>query len=98
MPKFDEFCTPKETIQFTNDSDDLDEDKIKKEMDHKLAFIFVVDRSGSMGCGIRMDMTREALILFMQSLPSGSLFKIVSFGSSYKEMEINGSTLIEYND
>lgn len=45
-----------------------------------LHFIFVVDRSGSMD-GIRMELTREALNLFVQSLPIGCTFSIISFGT-----------------
>lgn len=43
-------------------------------------FIFIVDRSGSMERGERMEMTKEALKLFIQSLPVGSQFAILSFG------------------
>jgi Mg-chelatase subunit ChlD len=45
-------------------------------------FIFIVDRSGSMG-GQKMEMTKEALKLFIQSLPAGCKFEIISFGSNY---------------
>lgn len=45
-------------------------------------FIFIVDRSGSMG-GKKMEMTKEALKLFIQSLPPGCLYEIISFGSKY---------------
>lgn len=31
-----------------------------------------------------MDMTKEALKLFIQSLPAGCQFEIISFGSAYK--------------
>jgi hypothetical protein len=52
-------------------------------------FVFIVDRSGSMS-GQKMEMTKEALKLFIQSLPAGSKFEIVSFGSYY-ELSSNGS-------
>ena len=43
-------------------------------------FIFIVDRSYSMK-GERMEITKDALKLFIQSLPVGSQFAILSFGS-----------------
>ncbi|CAI2378146.1 unnamed protein product [Moneuplotes crassus] len=46
-------------------------------------YIFLIDRSGSMGCCSRMQIAVTALELFIQSLPQDSKFNIVSFGSSY---------------
>ncbi|KAJ7088545.1 von Willebrand factor type A domain-containing protein, partial [Mycena crocata] len=44
-------------------------------------FVFLVDRSGSMG-GKRIDAARKALIVMLRALPhQDSLFQIVSFGS-----------------
>ena len=45
-------------------------------------YVFIVDRSGSMD-GESMDITKEALILFLKSLPIDSYFEIVSFGSNH---------------
>ena len=50
--------------------------------DKKTIFIFLVDRSGSMR-GQKMDMTNNALKLFIQSLPPNSAFEIISFGTSF---------------
>ena len=60
-------------------------------------FIFIVDRSGSMQ-GSRMETSKEALKLFMRSLPVKSKFSIVSFGTKFEFMKIDGDTIIDYNN
>ena len=47
------------------------EDEIK--MANDITYVFVVDRSQSMS-GIKMEITKEALQLFLQSLPYGCYF------------------------
>mmetsp|Transcript_48586 Transcript_48586/g.35760 ORF Transcript_48586/g.35760 Transcript_48586/m.35760 type:complete len:162 (-) Transcript_48586:1382-1867(-) len=51
----------------------------------KSEFIFVIDRSGSM-LGQRIQLAIEALTLLIHSLPFGSKFNVVSFGSDHKFM------------
>ena len=50
----------------------------------------------------RMDIAKKAMTIFIQSLPVGSNFSIISFGSKYSAFEINGTgsttTCIPYND
>lgn len=48
----------------------------------KPEIVFVCDQSGSMG-GSSMDLAKEALQVFLKSLPVGVKFNICSFGSHY---------------
>lgn len=48
-------------------------------------YIFLLDRSGSMG-GSRIEKAKEALILFLKSLPVQTFFNVVSFGSKFEFM------------
>jgi hypothetical protein len=65
------FALTKFTPQFSDSNRENDE------------FIFVIDCSGSMS-GQRIARARECLSLFIRSLPSGSFFNIVRFGSNFK--------------
>ena len=49
-------------------------------------FIFLIDQSGSMK-GKRIKIASEALKLFIQSLPAGSYYQIIGFGSDYKKYD-----------
>mmetsp|Transcript_15510 Transcript_15510/g.17982 ORF Transcript_15510/g.17982 Transcript_15510/m.17982 type:complete len:858 (-) Transcript_15510:20-2593(-) len=63
-----------------NDVDDKDDPDVASG-----EFIFILDRSGSMG-GTRITTAIEALSLFIQSLPSDCKFNIVSFGGKFEFM------------
>ena len=56
-------------------------------------FIFLIDQSGSMQ-GKSIGLVREALLLFIQSLPPGSYFQFIGFGSDYKKYN---NIPVEYN-
>ena len=70
----------------------IDEEPVFTELsDGKdFLFIFIVDRSGSMGKENRILITVEALKLFLRSLPMNSKFSILSFGTNYEFMIVNG--------
>jgi len=57
-------------------------------------FIFIIDQSGSMS-GKPIELVKEALIFFMQSLPRNSYFQLIGFGSSIKFINENP---IEYTE
>ena len=69
-------------IKFSTGS--LEEQDLPNYLDNKYQFIFLIDRSGSMGMYNRMDITNDAVILFLQSLPAGSRFGMLGFGSDTK--------------
>lgn len=56
------------------------------DMDHARGeFVFLLDRSGSMS-GNRIQMAKEALTIFLKSLPPQCFFNIISFGSRHENM------------
>ena len=56
-------------------------------------FIFLIDQSGSMS-GKSIDLVKQSLLLFIQSLPAKSYFQLIGFGSDYKKYN---SEPVEYN-
>ena len=56
-------------------------------------FIFLIDQSGSMS-GRSIDLVRKSLLLFIQSLPAGSYFQLIGFGSDFKKYN---KEPVEYN-
>ncbi|KAK2846960.1 hypothetical protein Q5P01_009959 [Channa striata] len=71
-------------------------------------FVFLLDRSGSMGCAVsnknqgesRIGNARDTLLLLLKSLPMGCYFNIYSFGSTYehvfpKSVEYSETTMEE---
>ena len=62
--------------------DEVEPEATTLSLGNDYVFIFIVDRSGSMS-GARMETCKEALKLFLRSLPVGSKFAIISFGSNY---------------
>ena len=56
-----------------------------KLAEHKVEAIFLVDCSGSMS-GSSMYLAKEALLVFIHSLPVSSYFNVILFGSNYKSL------------
>ena len=71
-------------IQYRNVNkkpDSKDKDGINPSL-----FIFLIDQSGSMS-GNPIKVASKALLLFIQSLPAGSYYQIIGFGSNYKKYD-----------
>jgi len=64
-----------------------------KENDTPGLFIFLIDQSGSMR-GKSIELVKQALLLFIQSLPPKSYFQLIGFGSDFKYYN---ETPVEYN-
>ncbi|EAR96089.2 von willebrand factor type A domain protein (macronuclear) [Tetrahymena thermophila SB210] len=60
----------------------------------KSEFVLIIDRSGSM-YGPKMELAKESLIFFLKSLPVGSIYNIISFGST---CEIMFDQSVQFND
>ena len=56
-------------------------------------FIFLIDQSGSMQ-GDSIKLVKESLLLFIQSIPPGSYFQLIGFGSIYRKYN---EEPVEYN-
>ncbi|XP_078524113.1 von Willebrand factor A domain-containing protein 5A-like isoform X2 [Lissotriton helveticus] len=64
-------------------------------------FIFLMDRSGSMGCSMssepdsprRIDSAKETMVLLLKSLPLGCYFNVFGFGSHFQSFFPNS---VEY--
>lgn len=54
--------------------------------EQKTEFIFVVDCSASMDYGCKIKNTKQAMSLFIKSLPVDSYFNIYKFGSTYASL------------
>lgn len=59
----------------------LSPDEDEDDLEGVGEFIFLVDRSGSMWSGNRMQLARDAAIFFVKSLPINSRFNIISYGT-----------------
>ena len=56
-------------------------------------FVFLIDQSGSMD-GQSIELVKQALLLFIQSLPQGSYFQLIGFGSDFRKYN---EEPVEYN-
>lgn len=67
--------------------DDEEPEAVSLSQGSDFHFFFLVDRSGSMSSAGRMQSAKDALKLFVRSLPIGCKFSIISFGSRYSYFE-----------
>ena len=59
-------------------------------------FIFLLDQSGSME-GESIKISCNSLKIFLQSIPKGSYYQIIGFGSTYKKYSEKPLSYIENN-
>ncbi|CAF0932997.1 unnamed protein product [Rotaria sordida] len=64
----------------------------------KSEFIFIVDCSGSMETENKIGLAREAMLLFIRSLPLNSYFNIIRFGSHYQILFESEMISVDYNE
>ena len=69
-------------IQYKNIINNSSKENLDNILNPSL-FIFLIDQSYSME-GHSMEVAIKALILFLQSLPAGSYYQIIGFGSKYE--------------
>ena len=74
---------PQEAIEIL---DDEEPEQLSMSNGTEFHFSFLVDRSGSMRSMGRMEAAKDALKLFIRSLPVGCTFSVHSFGSRFSNM------------
>ena len=94
VPTFD----PVQPQDFFEVVKDEQPEQIKLCNGDRFHFVFIVDRSGSMGINNRMALARDALSMFIRSLPKNSSFSLISFGCNFETTEIGRETIITFND
>ena len=95
VPTFD----PVEPQDAFNVVTDEKPEQIKLSSGADFHFFFIVDRSGSMTLSNRMRIAKDALKLFVRSLPKDSTFTVISFGSNFDCLEYgSGGSSIVFND
>lgn len=57
-----------------------------------------MDCSGSMSDDSRIDLAREAMLLFIRSLPMGSYFNVIRFGSNFDILFKNQTFTVIYDE
>ena len=82
VPTFDPVA-PQESFEVVED-EKPEQEKLSQGSDYH--FIFIVDRSGSMTLSRRMKLAKEAMDLFIRSLPRACSFSIISFGSNFDSL------------
>lgn len=85
VPTFDPVA-PQDLFKLSKDEKP---ESVKLRPGSDFHFIFIVDRSYSMGWQDRIQIARDALTLFMRSLPDGCTFSIISFGSHHCPLDQN---------
>ncbi|UJR19056.1 hypothetical protein I4U23_022187 [Adineta vaga] len=71
-------------VSFTPNEEDCQQVTNNKEVTNE--FIFIVDCSGSMDEENKIGLARQAMLLFLKSLPVNCYFNIIRFGSNHQSL------------
>jgi len=91
FPDFYKVPTSLDQIDYDREKDYIELYQRNINSAEKIEFIFFLDRSGSMQSGNRISKAKEALNMFIKSLPLNCKFNVVSFGSDYSLLFKTGS-------
>ena len=76
---------------------DFESDELETAHQTGLAeYIFILDRSGSMW-GDRIETSKAVLISFLEALPTGSKYNVMSFGSEHNLLHPESKPVSEEN-
>lgn len=79
VPTFDA-VQPQDMFEVVHDEKP---EQVKLSSGAEYHFFFIVDRSGSMSLNNRIQLAKNALTIFIQSLPVDCTFTIISFGTRF---------------
>jgi hypothetical protein len=71
-------------VAFTPGEQDCHHQTLKNDQTNE--FIFVIDCSGSMHNENKIELARQAMLVFLKSLPVNCCFNIIRFGSNYERL------------
>ena len=74
-------------VQYKSSAKKQENEKINNLNLNPALFIFLIDQSGSMS-GNAIKVASKAILLFLQSLPAGSYYQLIGFGSKFIKYDL----------